>query len=405
MRKSTATAFVVLSLFGGGMNANAQISDDVVKLGVLDDMSGPYADIQGPGDVVAVKMAVEDFGGSINGKPIEVVSGDLQNKADVGSAIARRWYDVEKVDAILGLGNSAVAIAVQGISQEKNKVAITTAAGSTALTGKACSPNGIHWVYDTYALAKGTATAMMKQGGANSWYFLTADYAFGHSLEQDTSSVVKKNGGVVLGSVKAPLNTSDFSSFLLQAQSSKAQVIGLANAGADAVNSIKAASEFGIVAGGQKLAGLLVLITDIKSLGLSVAQGLLFTEAYYWDQNDETRAFAKRFAERHGGRPPTMFQAGIYSAAMHYLKAVKAAGTDDALQVIAEMKKMPVNDFMTRNGSIREDGRMMRDMYLLQAKKPSESKGEWDLMKVVATIPANDAFRPLSESECPLVKK
>lgn len=405
MRKSTATAFVVLTLFGGGMNANAQISDDVVKLGVLDDMSGPYADIQGPGDVVAVKMAVEDFGGSINGKPIEVVSGDLQNKADVGSAIARRWYDVEKVDAILGLGNSAVAIAVQGISQEKNKVAITTAAGSTALTGKACSPNGIHWVYDTYALAKGTATAMMKQGGANSWYFLTADYAFGHSLEQDTSSVVKKNGGVVLGSVKAPLNTSDFSSFLLQAQSSKAQVIGLANAGADAVNSIKAASEFGIVAGGQKLAGLLVLITDIKSLGLSVAQGLLFTEAYYWDQNDETRAFAKRFAERHGGRPPTMFQAGIYSAAMHYLKAVKAAGTDDALQVIAEMKKMPVNDFMTRNGSIREDGRMMRDMYLLQAKKPSESKGEWDLMKVVATIPANDAFRPLSESECPLVKK
>jgi branched-chain amino acid transport system substrate-binding protein len=405
MRKELAAAIAAISLLGSVGGARAQISDDVIKIGVLDDMSGPYADIQGPGDVVAVKMAVEDFGGNVNGKPIEVISGDLQNKADVGSAIARRWYDVEKVDAILGLGNSAVAIAVQGISQEKNKVAITTAAGTTALTGKSCSPNGIHWVYDTYALAKGTATAMMKQGGADSWFFLTTDYAFGHALEQDTSSVVKKNGGTVIGSVRAPLNTSDFSSFLLQAQSSKAQVIGLANAGADAVNTIKAASEFGIVTGGQKLAGLLVLITDIRSLGLSAAQGLLFTEAYYWDQNDETRAFAKRFAERHGGKPPTMFQAGIYSAAMHYLKAVKAGGTDEALPVIAQMKKIPVNDFMTKNGTIREDGRMMRDMYLLQAKKPSESKSTWDLMKVVATIPADDAFRPLSESECRLVKK
>ena len=405
MRKELAAAIAAISLLGSVGGARAQISDDVIKIAVLDDMSGPYADIQGPGDVVAVKMAVEDFGGNVNGKPIEVISGDLQNKADVGSAIARRWYDVEKVDAILGLGNSAVAIAVQGISQEKNKVAITTAAGTTALTGKSCSPNGIHWVYDTYALAKGTATAMMKQGGADSWFFLTTDYAFGHALEQDTSSVVKKNGGTVLGSVRAPLNTSDFSSFLLQAQSSKAQVIGLANAGADAVNTIKAASEFGIVTGGQKLAGLLVLITDIRSLGLSAAQGLLFTEAYYWDQNDETRAFAKRFAERHGGKPPTMFQAGIYSAAMHYLKAVKAGGTDEALPVIAQMKKIPVNDFMTKNGTIREDGRMMRDMYLLQAKKPSESKSTWDLMKVVATIPADDAFRPLSESECRLVKK
>jgi branched-chain amino acid transport system substrate-binding protein len=405
MRKGLVAAIAAVSLLGALGTARAQVSDDVVKIGVLDDMSGPYADIQGPGDVVAVKMAVEDFGSKVNGKPIEVVSADLQNKVDVGSAIARRWYDVDKVDAILGLGNSAVALAVQGIAQEKNKVAITTAAGSTELTGKSCSPNGIHWVYDTYALAKGTAMAMMKQGGANSWFFLTADYAFGHALEQDTASVVKKNGGTVLGSVRAPLNTSDFSSFLLQAQASKAQVIGLANAGADADNAIKAASDFGITAGGQKLAGLLVLITDIHSLGLNTAQGLLFTEAYYWDQNDETRAFAKRFAERHGGKPPTMFQAGIYSAAMHYLKAVKAAGTDEALPVIAQMKKMPVNDFMTKNGTIREDGRMMRDMYLLQAKKPSESKSEWDLMKVVATIPADDAFRPLSESECPLVKK
>src|SRR6266403_1885446 len=359
------------------------------NIGVLDDMSGLYADIQGPGDVVAVKLAVEDFGGSVNGKPIEVVSGDLQNKADVGSAIARRWYDVEKVDAILGLGNSAVAIAVQGISQEKNRVAITTSAGSTVLTGKSCAPLGIHWVYDTYALANGTARAIMKQGDAETWFFITTDYAFGQ----------------VLGAVRAPMNSSDFSSFILQAQASKAKVIGLANAGADTINTIKTAAEFGIVSSGTKLAGLLVLLTDIHTLGLKTAQGLMFTEAFYWDQNDETRAFSKRFAERHGGKPPTMFQAGIYSAAMHYLKAVKAAGTDEATAVVAAMKKSPVNDFMTKNGTIREDGRMMRDMYLLQAKKPEESKSPWDLMKVVTTIPAEEAFRPLSESECPLVKK
>lgn len=405
MKILVTAAMAAICIVASSGSGFAQISDDVVKIGVLDDMSGPYADIQGPGDVVAVKMAVEDFGGKVNGKPIEVVSADVQLKADVGSAIARRWYDVEKVDAIFGLGTSAVALAVQGIAQEKNKVSIATSVGSTALTGKACSPNGIHWVYDTYALAKGTATATMKQGGGDTWFFITADYAFGQSLESDTAAVVKQNNGKVVGSVRAPVNSSDFSSFLLQAQSSKAQVIGLANAGADTINSIKNASDFGIIAGGQKLAGLLVLITDIHSIGLKDAQGLLFTEAYYWDQNDETRAFAKRFAERHGGKPPTMFQAGIYSAAMHYLKGIKAAGTDEAKTVIAEMKKIPVNDFMTKNGSIREDGRMMRDMYLLQAKKPSESKGEWDLMKVVATIPADQAFRPLSESECPLIKK
>jgi len=402
MRNHVALAVTAGLLLSSATFARAEISDNVVKIGVLDDMSGPYADIQGPGDVTAVRMAVEDFGGTVNAKPIEVVSADLQNKADVGSAIARRWYDTEMVDAILGLGNSAVALAVQGISQQKNKVAITTAAGSTALTGKSCSPNGIHWVYDTYALAKGTASAIMKRGGGNSWFFLTADYAFGHSLEQDTAAVVKNGGGNVIGSVRVPINTSDFSSFVLQAQASKAQVIGLANAGADTINAIKTAADFGAVSSGQKLAGLLVLLTDIHSLGLSVAQGLLFTEAFYWDQNDETRAFSKRFADRHGGKPPTMFQAGIYSAAMHYLKAVKATDSDEAMTVIAQMKKTPVNDFMTKNGSIRSDGRMMRDMYLLQAKKPSESKGEWDLMSVVATIPANEAFRPLSESECPL---
>ena len=283
-----ATAAICMSLMGFSIvDGRAQISDDVVKIGVLDDMSGLYADIQGPGDVVAVKLAVEDFGGSVNGKPIEVVSGDLQNKADVGSAIARRWYDVEKVDAILGLGNSAVAIAVQGISQEKKRVAITTSAGSTALTGKSCAPLGIHWVYDTYALAKGTAKAMMKQGNANTWFFITTDYAFGHALEADTSAVVKANGGQVLGAVRAPLNSSDFSSFVLQAQASKAQVVGLANAGADTINAIKTAAEFGLVSDGTKLAGLLVLLTDIHTLGLKAAQGLMFTEAFYWDQNDE----------------------------------------------------------------------------------------------------------------------
>lgn len=399
-----AAAAVVALLMTSAFPVHAQISNDVVKIGVLDDMSGPYADIQGPGDVVAVKMAVEDFGGKVNGKAIEVVAADLQNKADVGLAIARRWFDVDSVDVIMGLGNSAVALAVQGITEEKNRIAITTSAGSTALTSKSCSPLGMHWVYDTYALANGTASAIMDRGGGDSWFFLTADYAFGHALEADTSAVVKKKGGKVVGAVRAPLNTSDFSSFLLQAQSSKAQVIGLANAGADTTNAIKNAADFGVVSGGQKLAGMLVLLTDIHSLGLNAAQGLLFTEAFYWDQNDETRAFSKRFAERHG-KPPTSFQAGIYSATLHYLKGVKEAGTDEAKAVVAAMKKIPVNDFMTKNGSIRDDGRMMRDMYLLQAKKPSESKGEWDLINVVATIPAEVAFRPLSESECPLIKK
>jgi branched-chain amino acid transport system substrate-binding protein len=376
----------------------------VVKIGVLDDMSGLYADIQGPGDTVAVRMAVEDFGGTVLGAPIEVVDADLQNKADVGAAIARRWYDTEKVDAILGLGNSSVALAVHGIAREKKKIDIVTSAASTDLTGKSCSPTGLHWVYDTFALANGTANAIVKLGG-DSWFFITADYAFGHSLQRDASAIVTKSGGKVVGAVRAPLNTADFSSFLLQAQGSGSKVIGLANAGGDTINAVKQAAEFGITERGQQqLAGLLVLITDIHSLGLKTAQGLLFTEAYYWDQNDETRAFAKRFAARHGGKPPTMFQAGIYSAAMHYLKAIKAAGTDEAEKVIAEMKKLPVNDFMTKDGKIRDDGRMMRDMYLLQAKKPSESKSEWDLMNVVAMIPAEQAFRTLDESECPLVK-
>ena len=383
--------------------ATAQLSDDVVRIGVLDDLSGPYSEIQGPGDVLAVRMAVEDFGGSVLGRPIEVLAADLQNKADVGMAIARQWYDVEKVDAILGLGNSAVALAVQGLTREKNRIDIVTSASTSDLTGKACSPNGVHWVYDTYSLAHSTAEAVTRQGG-DTWYFLTVDYSFGHSLERDAAAFVTKSGGKVLGSARFPLNNPDFSSFLLQAQGSGAKVIGIASAGADTTNAIKQASEFGLTAGGQTLAGLLATISDIHAIGLQAAQGLMFTEAYYWDQNDETRAFAKRFMARHG-KPPTMFHAGIYSAATHYLKAIKAAGTDEAAAVMAKMKQMPVEDFMTKNGTIREDGRMIRNMYLLQAKKPSESKGEWDLANVIATIPGEQAFRPLSESECPLVKR
>ena len=385
------------------MPATAQVSDNVVKLGIMADMSGPFADQNGPGDVVAARLAIEDFGGTVLGKKIEMVDGDPQNKTDIGLQLARRWYDIDKVDVIIGPGNSAVGIAIHGIAKDKNKISIATSAGTTELTGKACTTHGFHWVYDTYSLAKATGTALTKAGG-DSWYFITADYAFGHALERDAAAIVQKTGGKVLGAARAPLNNPDFSSFLLQAQSSKAKVIGLANAGTDMVNAMKQAAEFGIVQGGQKVAGMLVLLNNIHALGLKDAQGLLFTEAFYWDQNDETRAFSKRFMAKHG-KPPTMMQAGVYSAATHYLKAVKEAGTDEANAVIAVMRKLPINDFMTKNGWIREDGRVMREMYLLEAKKPSESKGEWDLMKVVATISAEDSVRPLSESECPLVKK
>lgn len=384
--------------------ALAQVSDNVVKLGIMADMSGPFADQNGPGDVVAAKLAIEDFGGTVLGKPIQMIDGDPQNKTDVGLTLARRWYDTEAVDVIIGPGNSAVGIAIHGIAKEKNRISIATSAGTTELTGKACTTHGFHWVYDTYALAKATGAALTKAGG-DSWYFITADYAFGHSLERDAAGIVQKSGGKVLGAARAPLNNADFSSFLLQAQNSKAKVIGLANAGTDMVNTMKQASEFGIVQGGQKVAGLLVLINNIHALTLKNAQGLVFTEAFYWDQSEETRAFSKRFMARFNGKPPTMMQAGVYSAATHYLKAVKEAGTDEANAVIAAMRKLPINDFMTKNARIREDGRVMRDMYLLEVKKPGESQGEWDLMKVVATIPAEEAARSLSESECPLVKK
>jgi branched-chain amino acid transport system substrate-binding protein len=395
-----ACALVALLAFAGP--ARADEDSPTVKIGVLDDMSGVNADLQGPGDVVATRMAVEDFGGTVLGKKIEVLSADLLNKTDVGVGIARRWYDVDKVDLIAGLGHSGVAIAVQQLAHERGKVTITTSAGSTDLTGRFCSPTGIHWVYDTYALAKGTATAVMRQGG-KSWFFVTSDYAFGQSLEENAAAIVTAAGGKALGHALHPQGTSDFSSYLLQAQASGAQVVGFANSGGDLSGAVKQAHEFGLTANGQKLAGLLTLLTDVKALGLETAQGLMFTEAFYWDQNDDTRAFSKRFQDRHG-KPPTMFQAGIYSAVAHWLKAVKAAGTVASGPVMAKMRAIPVNDFMTHDGSIRSDGRMLRDMYLLQAKTPAESKGEWDLMKVVATIPAADAWRPLSEGGCPLAQ-
>jgi len=348
-------------------------------------------------------MAVEDYGGKVLGKPVEVVFADHQNKADIGSNITRQWVDQEGVDAIADVGNSAVALAVQAITREKNRIHLNTGAASSDLTGKECSPTGFSWAYDTYALASGTGKALVKQGG-DTWFFLSADYSFGQALERDTSKFVKEAGGTVLGSVRVPLNTSDFSSFLLQAQGSGAKVIGLANAGGDTINSIKQASEFGIVEAGQRLAGLLVFLPDIHSLGLKTAQGLVITTAFYWDQNDETRTWNKRFQERHG-KPATYIQAGTYSAVAHYLKAIEAAGTDEAKAVSAKMKEMPVNDFMTKNAKVREDGRVVRDMYLVQVKTPAESKGPWDYYKILTTIPGDEAFRPLADGGCPFVKK
>jgi branched-chain amino acid transport system substrate-binding protein len=384
-------------------SAWAQISDGVVKLGVLNDMSSLYADVSGRSGVLAAQMAVEDFGGKVLGAPIEVISGDHQNKPDVGAGIARQWIDADHVDAIVDVPTSSVALAVQDVTREKKRIFLMSGPASSDLTGKACSPYGIHWTYDTYALAHGTGGAIVKQGGT-SWFFITADYAFGHALERDTAEAVKTAGGTVLGAVRAPLNTQDFSSYLLQAQASKAKVIGLANAGGDTINSIKQAGEFGIVAGGQKLAGLLVFLSDIHSLGLKVAQGLTITSAWYWDKDDPSRAFAKRFMARNpNGSPPTYIQAGIYTEVAFYLKAIQAAGTDDADKVVAQMRNMKINDFMTKNGWLREDGRVMRDMYLEEVKSPAESKYPFDYVKILATIPAKEAFRPLKEGGCPLV--
>jgi branched-chain amino acid transport system substrate-binding protein len=393
---------IVASLLGCGA-AWAQVSDGVVKIGVLEDMSSVYADVTGRGGVLAAQMAVEDFGGKVLGAPIEVVSGDHQNKPDIGAGIARQWIDTEHVDVMVDVPTSSVALAVQEITREKKRLFLMSGPASSDLTGKACSPYGFQWTYDTYALAHGTGGALVKQGG-NSWFFITADYAFGYALERDTGNAVKAAGGTVLGSVRAPLNTQDFSSFLLQAQASKAKVVGLANASGDTINAIKQAAEFGIVSGGQKLAGLLVFLADIHSLGLKAAQGLIITSAWYWDKDDASRAFAKRFmARNHNGLPPTYIQAGVYSAVAQYLKAIQAVGTDDTDKVAAQMRKMKINDFMTKDGWIREDGRVMRDMYLEEVKSPAESKYPFDYFKILATIPAEQAFRPLKDGGCPLV--
>jgi branched-chain amino acid transport system substrate-binding protein len=393
-------AAVALGVTGA---ARAQISDDVVKFGVLTDMSSLYSDATGKGSLIAAQMAVADFGGKVKGKPIEVIGADHLNKPDVGANIARSWYDNDKVDVILDVPTSSIALAVQQITREKDKVFLMSGPGSSDLTGPACSPNGIHWTYDTYALAQVNGKAQVARG-ADTWFFVTADYAFGHALERDTAEVVKANGGKVLGQVRVPLNTADFSSFLLQAQGSKAKVIGLANAGGDTQTAIKQGAEFGIVQGGQKLAALLFQITDTHSLGLKTAQGLTLTEGFYWDMDDESRTFGKKFLEK-AGHMPTMIHAGVYSSVMHYLRAADATGTDAAKTVVAKMKATPVNDFFAKNGKIREDGRMVHDMYLMEVKKPEESKGEWDVYKLLATVPGDQAYRPLDQGGCPLVKK
>jgi branched-chain amino acid transport system substrate-binding protein len=393
-----------LALAAGG---GAMAQDKNIKIGVLTDNSGLYSDLGGVGSTLAAQMAVEDSGLAAKGWKIDLISADHQNKPDIATTIARQWIDVEKVDIFMDVLNSGVGLAVNNVVKEKNSVMINTGAATSDLTNAQCSPNTVHWVYDTYMLANSTGQALVKAGG-DTWYFLTADYAFGHALERDTTAVVVKSGGKVIGTVKHPLNSSDFSSFLLQAQASKAKIIGMANAGGDTTNTIKQASEFGIVAGGQKLAGLLLFITDVHSLGLKVAQGLSFTETFYWDLNDGTRAFSKRFSERMKNKAmPSMVQAGVYSGLIHYFKTLEAMSGNphDGAKVVAKMKELPADDALFGKGSIRADGRKIHPAYLFEVKKPEESKGPWDYYKLIGTTPAEQAFRPLSESACPLVKK
>lgn len=404
MKKNDSLFLVLAAVLLLAMPVAAELSDNVLKIGVLNDQSGTYSDLSGKGSVEAVKMAVEDFGGKVLGKPIEVVFADHQNKPDIGASIVNEWIDVGKVDMIIDLPTTSVCLAVQEICKNKNRINIISTGASVILTNKNCSPNGFHWTYDNFALAKGTGLAMVKDGG-DSWFFLTADYAFGHDLEKTTAEAVVKAGGKVLGSVRHPFPNNDFSSFLLQAQASGAKVIGLANAGGDTINAIKQSSEFGITQAGQRLAGLLVFISDVHSLGLQTAQGLVVTTGFYWDYNDETRAWSKKWSQRMNGRMPTMSQAGCYSGAMHYLKAVQAAGTDEAKAVAVKMREIPVNDFFAQNGKVREDGRMVHDMYLAQVKKPEESKNPWDYYKILRVIPGDEAYKPLADSECPYLKK
>ena len=402
--KSTYLSTVVASLLFATV---AYADDKVVKIGSLSDQASLYADVGGPGSTLAAQMAVEDSGLTKKGWTIDVLTGDHQNKPDVGVGVARKWFDEDKVDVIVDVPNSGVALAVSAVVKEKNGVFLNSGAATSDLTGKACTPNTIHWTYDTYALANGTGKAVVKAGG-DTWFFVTADYAFGHALQRDTSAVIEANGGKVLGSVNVPINTPDFSSFLLQAQASKAKIIGLANAGGDTTNAIKQAHEFGIAAGGQKLAALLLFITDVNALGLDVAQGLEFTETFYWDMNDGTRAFSERFSKRMKNHAePTMVQAGVYSSVVHYLKALDAMGGNphDGAKVVAKMKEMPTDDPLFGKGVIREDGRVIHPAYLFEVKSPAESKYPWDYYKLVGTIPADEAFRPLAQGDCPLVKK
>jgi branched-chain amino acid transport system substrate-binding protein len=385
----------------------ALAQDKTVKIGALSDQSGLYADLGGPGSTLAAQMAAEDSGLTAKGWKIDIISGDHQNKPDIGTAIARGWFDVDKVDVIVDVPNSGVALAVNNVVKEKNGVYINSGAATSDLTNAQCSPNTVHWTYDTYMLAHTTGQALVKAGG-DTWFFLTADYAFGAALERDTTAVITANGGKVVGGVKHPLNTSDFSSFLLQAQSSKAKIIGLANAGGDTTNSIKQAAEFGIVKGGQKLAALLLFLTDVKAIGLETAQGLNFTETFYWDMNDDTRAFSKKFAARiKSGAPPTMVQAGVYSGLLHYFKALEALGSNphDGLKIVEKMKSMPTDDPLFGKGSIQPNGRTIHSAYLFEVKKPSESKSPWDFYKLVGTVPGDQAFTPLAESKCALLKK
>ena len=381
--------------------------DGTVKVGVLNDQSSLYADVTGQGSVIAARLALDDYmKANPNSKlKVEIIFADHQNKPDIGSNLARQWYDRDGVDMILDVPNSAVALAVSEVTKQANKVHVNGSAGTARLTGDACSPNTVHWTFDNFALANGTGRAIVQTGG-DTWFFITADYAFGHDLEAQTSAVVKAGGGKVIGSVRAPLNTPDFSSFLLQAQSSKAHVIGLANAGGDTINSIKQAAEFGIVSAGQRLAGLLVFVTDVHALGLQTAQGLQFTDAFYWDMNDDTRAWTKRFVEKMNGKQyPTMNHAGTYGGMLHFLKAIDAAQTRDGAKIVAKMKELPTDDATFGKGRVREDGRHLHPMYLWEVKKPSESKGAWDYYKLVKTIPAEDAWRPLDQGGCPFVKK
>ena len=402
MKRLMAGALASMMALSGASLAGAQTKPPL-KLGLILDMSGPYADITGPGSVVAGKMAAEDFGGEVLGRKIEILSADHFNKADVAGTTAREWFDNQGVEAIMDVAASATALAANEIAKARNKILLLSGPGAVRITNEACGPYTVHWAYDTYSLAKGTATAMTRNGG-DSWFFITADYAFGHDLEKDAAHFVVENGGKVLGDARHPLNSSDFSSYLLQAQTSGAKVIGLANAGADTITAVKQASEFGLTKSGQKLAMLLGYISDIESLGLPIAKGLVLTEPFYWDRTPESREWSKRFFAKFN-KMPTAAQAGVYSSTMHYLKAVKAAGSTDSAAVMKIMKATPIHDFFAENGVIREDGRMTHDMYLFQVKTPEESKGKWDDYKLVATIPGKDAFLPLSESKCPLVKK